>query len=103
MSKQAHAHVRGEVSSVQCPCGWHGLRQRSSTQPCPACDEPLDWLPAVRKAAEYQREAEKKRRKRNRDSVEAVRQANLQKQAEEAFELEVITALLRRHREDAQR
>lgn len=91
----------GAQLEVDCPCGWKGVRARSSTQPCPGCSQPLNLLPALQRKREYQRNTDALRETKRKAELERVRAHNERERAKEAAELARIDEQLRAAREAA--
>lgn len=93
----------GEQSQVHCPCGWKGVRARSTTQPCPSCCRPIEWLPVQAQRRVYQRRHDQRREDERVAEVARLREHLARERANEAAELERIDAQLRVAREEASR
>lgn len=95
---------KGSLASVKCPCGWHGTRCLSTTQPCPSCGAEIDTGPAraAQRAASRRHDQITKRQQQEDARIEnAARRSSYE--AEQAAENERISALLRHARTEAQR
>lgn len=85
----------GTHFSVRCPCGWHGTRARSSTQPCPSCTKPIDMRQCDALSSAYAKRTAKRRATEAAIDAAIAAAAKSDRLAEEAAENERIAALLR--------
>ena len=95
---------KGSLASVKCPCGWHGTRCLTTTQPCPSCGSPID----VSDARARQRAANRKHyyAKRDREKEDARIEAaarNTDEQERAAARMDRENELLRQIREECSR
>jgi len=86
---------KGSLASVRCPCGWHGTRCLTTTQPCPSCGAQIDTLAArAAQRAANRRHDEAKRQAATDARIDAATRRST-RLADEQAALDRAAALLR--------